>query len=671
MSLDTSVGHTASAGWPRGTTSTPAKQRGSTLTAGACSAVGTGSVIEIASLEARLRTTELRFQAIEDHANCIVVEVTRGQRCTYVSEQVHELTGFTPDEFAQLVEDSSRTRYHPDDRGAVRALYRQLARDVAPKSVVARWQLKAGTWRWFELLGSRHLVEGQIRLVLLMRDVHARESARRASQDAEARYRAVEAGVAGGVIEMSGDLSVITYVSPGVEKLTGFSSDELFALATLDRVHDDEHDMVTERLAAVAAGHPIGPLVFRWRVRSEDWRWIEMQLSPFTTSDGEARVLAVVDDVSDREEAQRALRQSETRLQEAQRIAQIGSWEWDARSGAWTVTASVRAIYGWSADPPDLAAQILGAQHPSDRAAFEDAFAQARGGAAVEIEHRIQRPNGVERVVHTHLEPVMDLTGHLQKLRGTTQDVTARALAAAALQDSEARARRLARERQELVRLQLSARESERRDVAHDLHDGPAQNLAAAAMLLEAFQDAVPEGTGAADQRLLGSAMEQVRTALHDIRHIMADLRPAALDDLGLVGALRALADTTTQTTGLEVTCLLELDDQGVDEGTQIVVYRVAQESVANAVKHAGASTVTVRLQPTLGGLRLVVEDDGAGLAEAAAARAQGAAGHGLGLVGMRERACLVGGTLSVEAGQGRGTRVELSVPLAPRSRIG
>lgn len=205
------------------------------------------------------------------------------------------------------------------------------------------------------------------------------------------------------------------------------------------------------------------------------------------------------------------------------------------------------------------------------------------------------------------------------------------------------------------------AREDERRRLARELHDGPAQALAAALFGVDLAIHALDRSPAAARDELL-VARELVRDALDDVRAQMAGLRPRQLEERGLVVALRTLA-AMPPLWGTEV-CV---ETRGLAEGerlppdVELGLFRIAQEAVSNARRHGAANLVRVSISasPTLA--ELLVEDDGRGIA---GDLAPAGFGRGEGLPGMRERALLLGGELSIESAPGSGTRVTVSLPL-------
>jgi signal transduction histidine kinase len=209
----------------------------------------------------------------------------------------------------------------------------------------------------------------------------------------------------------------------------------------------------------------------------------------------------------------------------------------------------------------------------------------------------------------------------------------------------------LQRSRERLV----AAREEERRRVRRDLHDGLGPMLGGLTLKLDVADDLVGRDPGAA-HALLRDLKAQVQTAIADIRRLVYALRPPALDDLGLVAALRAEA-MQYELSGLRVTIDAPEPMPALPAAVEAAAYRIVQEALTNVVRHAGARRCAARLALRDGAVQLEVSDDGLGLPPAR--------GRGVGLASMRERAEELGGTCVVEPLPAGGTRVRATLPLA------
>jgi two-component system sensor histidine kinase UhpB len=211
---------------------------------------------------------------------------------------------------------------------------------------------------------------------------------------------------------------------------------------------------------------------------------------------------------------------------------------------------------------------------------------------------------------------------------------------------------RLERERRESARRALAAQEAERRRIARELHDEVGQALTAVILQL----DRAGRGGGSDG---VAEARETVRTSLEEVRGIARRLRPEALDDLGLASALAALTNDMTLRTGLQVKRRIAAALPRLDPDEELVVYRVAQEALTNVVRHAATRSAQLALDVRDGRVELDVTDSGAGFEPDATSESTG-------LLGMRERALLIGAELEIRSAVGDGTSVRLRLAGRP-----
>jgi two-component system sensor histidine kinase UhpB len=212
--------------------------------------------------------------------------------------------------------------------------------------------------------------------------------------------------------------------------------------------------------------------------------------------------------------------------------------------------------------------------------------------------------------------------------------------------------RRLEAERRRAGSAALQAQEQERTRVARDLHDEVNQSLTGLLLRLEAAREAAPPELEAE----LAETKALANQAMRELLSLARQLRPTALDDLGLTAAIAGQVEQLAHGE-IEATIATAGDFSDLGDDAQLVVYRVAQEALSNAARHSGAGRVEVRLRRLeSGGVELAVSDDGRGFAFD---ESEG----GLGIAGMRERALLIGGELTIESRPGRGTTVRLHVP--------
>ena len=210
-----------------------------------------------------------------------------------------------------------------------------------------------------------------------------------------------------------------------------------------------------------------------------------------------------------------------------------------------------------------------------------------------------------------------------------------------------------------LVETVVMAQEDERRRIAYDVHDGIAQVIVSAKQHLETCRDlATREPERAA--RELATAAERLHGAVVETRRVLAALRPSAVDSLGLAGAIRRSLDEAAREAGWSTRFSDGLGDVRLPPAVETAVFRIVQETLANAARHAGGAMVEIELAIREEWLRVRVRDDGVGLLGGDAPGAS----RGLGLAGMRERARLLGGSCSIASVPGEGTCVTVELPL-------
>jgi signal transduction histidine kinase len=205
------------------------------------------------------------------------------------------------------------------------------------------------------------------------------------------------------------------------------------------------------------------------------------------------------------------------------------------------------------------------------------------------------------------------------------------------------------------LRRAIEAQEAERRRLARELHDETGQALTSMLLGLAAVERADDENEL---RRGLGELRELVVGTLQDVRRLAVELRPKALDDFGLVPALRRLGQSISETGELEVQVEALLGDRRLAPEAETAIYRFVQEALTNVIRHASARHVSVLLNRKNDAVSVVIDDDGVGF-DAATAHS------GVGLLGMRERVELLDGRLTVESTPGTGTTLILDLPWA------
>ena len=210
----------------------------------------------------------------------------------------------------------------------------------------------------------------------------------------------------------------------------------------------------------------------------------------------------------------------------------------------------------------------------------------------------------------------------------------------------------------------IQAQEEERRRVAREIHDGPAQsmaNIVFRAEVCEHFLDSDVERA----RNELQELRALVRSSLAEVRKIIFDLRPMTLDDLGLVATVKRALEGVEKRSGLVCELRVSGSAQRLDSHVEVGVFRIVQEAVTNVEKHAQARTVAVQLDYSFHFISLVIEDDGQGIADL-----ENIGEESFGLMGMKERVSLLGGEIAIESKVGEGTRIKVKIPLRTKNAL-
>jgi PAS domain S-box-containing protein len=260
-----------------------------------------------------------------------------------------------------------------------------------------------------------------------------------------------------------------------------------------------------------------------------------------------------------------------------------------------------------------------------------------------------------ERSFSFNLAPFRDTAGNTAGAIVVAVEVTERRLTEETLRRTVETLKQVDHDRQALLRRLVDAQEQERRAIAHDIHDDTIQSMFAVSLRLSTLRNALRDAVLVEQLHLLE---QSVQASTDRLRHLLFELRPAALDEGGLPTALREYLDVMKRENAIDVELETALEHSPASE-TQVIAYRIAQEALANVRKHARASRVECAVSAVDGGILTRIADDGVGFEEH---RRRPAAGH-LGMVSMRERAEMAGGWFRVTSSEGKGCVVEFWIP--------
>jgi len=518
------------------------------------------------------------------------------------------------------------------------------------------------------LLNARQIerVLGKDKIILLaIEDITERKQVEESIRQSEEKYRTILDNIEDGYYEV--DLKGnFTFFNDSMYRILGYSKDELMGMNNRQITDKENAKIVFQAFNKVYnTGEPTKE--FDWQVIRKDGtkRYIEQSASLKKDSSGKITGFrGIIYDITERKRAEEALRESEQRLKEAQKVAHIGHWELDPKIGKPTWSEEIFHIFGL--DPKKNEPSFVDHEthlYPDDWPILKMAVTKAStDGTHFDIQFRIVHPSGEIKWMHSLGTATMDTNGAVSKLFGTAQDITERKRVEAELRTSHLQLRALAGRIQQI-------REEERARIAREIHDEMGGGLTGLkldlAWLLRKMDDADKREEYVALIDKIHASNALIDQMISTVRRISTDLRPSVLDDLGLIAALDWQLSEFMHHTEIPNEYTTTCEYVNVEMDTAVAVFRIFQEALTNVARHSGATKVAVVIREgersLFGDESLVLEirDNGRGITDEEILSPES-----LGLLGMKERVLAFGGKLSIYGEPGGGTALILKIPL-------
>jgi PAS domain S-box-containing protein len=492
---------------------------------------------------------------------------------------------------------------------------------------------------------------------IAFRDLRRRKRDEAALREAGQRFQRV---FADGPVAMAlvGDDHRFAEVNEAFCRLTGYDAAELTKLSFTDITHPADRDMDLRLARNVFGGEIEGYTLDKRYIRKDgEVIWISLTVSVIRDDQGRPlKGMGLVQDITERRKAlERARTELDRLARDRDRILELageGIYHADERGRITFANPAAADLLGWPQDEliGKPAHELLHHTH-ADGTPYPRESCPIHGPDSAEqpvesaIDEVFWRRDGTSFPVRWRSTPVPGPGGAVVVF----SDLSGRVSMERAM---HAAGERAARER-------LRAAEAERARWARELHDETLQGLAALHVLLSS-----PSGGTSLEAMAerIRAAQEQIENEMEKLRGLISELRPAALDQLGLEASVRDLAERTQAIYGIDIETHFDLREQDgaprrLASDVETTAYRIVQECLSNAARHAEASRVEVELTQRNGSLAVRIADDGNGFDPATESA-------GYGLRGMRERVDLLDGSLTVESERSRGTEVTAALPL-------
>lgn len=427
-------------------------------------------------------------------------------------------------------------------------------------------------------------------------------------------------------------------------ELFGFRREELVGQSTLLLgIWPDPADRA-RLIERVQTGGPVRNLEMTFRTRAGEFRHLLIS-SDLVDLCGTRCLVTVGADITEQKRAEAALRESEARLTEAQRIAHIGSWELNLRENRLTWSDEIFRIF--EIDPQRFDASydaFLALVHPEDRDTVHRVYQESlTRRQPYSLVHRLLMPDGRIKFVREQCETRYDADGRPIRSIGTVQDITEQKRAEGELQRRE---------------LELRQAIEERTRISQDLHDGILQSLYAVGLGLESCKPLIAQQKHQEAWAAVELAIARLNGIMTDVRNFIAGLESDVLEGGDLGTAVRTVVQAALQAHAIRCRMTIEQEALGhIPKDQAIQLLHIVREAISNIVRHANATRMSLSIRRRATGIRLRIRDNGVGFDQARAV------GTGHGLLNMAARARKLGTDLFVRSAPGVGTTIMLNLP--------
>jgi PAS domain S-box-containing protein len=609
-------------------------------------------------VEEDLRRQKEILQTIFDHIPILINFADQNHQLRLVNREWERTLGWTLEEIQRQKIDIVLENYpDPEDRKRVQDFVVKSNAEWADfKTTVRDGRVIDTSWAMLRLSDGSGIGFGQ--------DITKRKRDEEALRESEERFRQLAENIHDLFWIKTPDFKRVLYLSPAYEAITGRRPEQRYR----DRDHQPFLNIIhaedRERVARMMGRVPPTEFDIEFRLIRPDgsMRWIRDRGFPIQDQSGRIyRIAGIANDITERKLAEEALLESEERFRQLTENIHEVFW---IRSPDFRQLLYVSPMYervcGRTCESLYAAGPELVGIHADDRARVI-ATVENLAGQEFELEYRIITKDGEVRWVRDRGFPIRNQSGQIYRIGGVAEDITDRKEADDRLKASSEQLRALSASLQ-------SAREKEAARIAHQIHDEMGGILTGLRWELEAIEKMTHEPTNPGQLQAmrdkLSSMMGLTDATINVVRRIASELRPSILDDLGLMEAIEWQTQQFQLRTGIQ--CQRDSALQSIPLGDQqsTAVFRIVQEALTNILRHAQATRVDIAMRIEDQSFVLTVTDDGRGITAA-----EMASRDSLGLLGMRERAHLIGGAVDIVGRMGAGTTLSVRIPLTGGTR--
>ncbi len=634
--------------------------------------------------EEALLESEQNFKAMAENANDGIFIAADGGVHVYANSRAAEITGYT---VSELLKKTIKDLAHPDDFETIMKRYKTIVEgkpfarqyetrvvrkdgEVVPLEAASAktvWRGKPADIVIFRDITERKRAEEELQAAQealeheveqrtaqlveaneqLKHEIEKCKQAEEALREAEEQYRTLVERASDAIIIIQDEKTV--YRNPIYEELIGFSTTETMGRSFLDFVVPEDRNRVRDQYYKRLKGDPV-PEKYEVRLLTRSGRYVTMEVKPCVIEyKGETATMVLMRDITERREAEEALRESEERFRSIFERSRDAICLIDREGRYLMVNEAMCKLIGVSRE------ELLNKHYSTfvdkeTHELMEQYWLQRRRSepAPDRYEFKLIRADGgiriidnVPTVIHFQDKPPLTLA--------ILRDVTERRRMEDALESM----------RSKLLNLQ----ESERSTISRVLHDTIGQNIGILDFNLATIVEMLDETSRESISGLIDNMRNVIRETGDKLRDISSGLHPRLVQELGLVAGVNNLIDRFQGATGIQVHSSIQIDELHIDESVAVNLYRIVQEALTNIVKHSKCSSVLFEMAVEDGRLGVMVKDNGTGFSLEDVSQ-RDIEQRGMGLFIMEERAKAIGGRLQIHSEPDQGTNVQVEVAL-------
>jgi PAS domain S-box-containing protein len=594
--------------------------------------------------ELRLIQSEENYRTLVERVSDAFIALDKDWNYTYMNKRTGEMIGRNPaDLIGKCVWDE-----FPDAVGS--ATYKAFQRAMEEQQYVCNIDHYPRLNLWQE----NHIYPSPDGLSIFIRDISDQKRAEHELQTARDRLFFHIENSPLGFIEWDEKLRIQSFSKRAAE-IFGWTEEELSDHGDngLSMLYKDDLGWLTDMSRQMRPGE-IRRSSQQHRNFTRDGRtiWCEWFNSVSKSHTGATVVMSLVQDITERKQAEENLRKSEIKLKEAQVIANISNWEVDIAANVHSWSEGMFEIFGFDKHKVQPSAEaFLSVMHPDDvefvRNEIQQAFMTLKNSS---LNFRFVRQDGSIGYGNSKWKYELDEQGNPARLYGILQDITRQKEAENELRDTNRQLHSLSAHLQNI-------REEERIHIAREIHDELGQQLTGLKMDMSWLGKQL-ENSGPVINEKISGIIALLDETVRSVRRISSNLRPSILDDLGLIAALEWHSQEVEKRSEVKVDFVTDMQEPELPVAIATGIFRIYQEVLTNAIRHANAHQITSSLQLKDHRLVLEVKDDGQGMDETLIRNKKT-----LGLLGIKERTFLLGGKFDLQTAPGQGTMIQVSIP--------